>query len=211
MTIHCDGVVINPKDYPTQPPLNRKCHEGNIHQTILVEYDTLWPDGDCLELYFRVYHSISNRILRKIIRKGLEEAKKKQYEEENIVQTIASYLPSGLPVGADGMKTMAKELVDRRWKKRLEEEAELQKDKDMMELSRCLICRGIELVLKTSELKVGKNFKTHEGNAIDDGAETHKTRKMEEKRQEEENFRSRWKMGKQDGLCETHILESQRI
>jgi hypothetical protein len=135
ITIHRDGVVINPKDYPTQPPLNRKCHEGNIHPTILVEYDTLWPDGDYLELYFRVYHSISNRILQKIIRKGLEEAKNKLYEEENIVQAIASYLPSGLPVDADGMKTMANELVDRRWKKRLEEEAELQKEKDVIELS----------------------------------------------------------------------------
>jgi hypothetical protein len=88
------------------------------------------------------------RILRKIIRKGLEEAKNKQYEEENIVQTVATYLPSGLPVDADGMKTMAKKLVDRRWKKkRLEEETKLQKEKVFMELSRCLICRGIELVL----------------------------------------------------------------
>jgi hypothetical protein len=40
----------------------------------------------------------------------------------------------------------------------------------MMELRRCLICRGIELVLKTLELKDDKKFKTHQGNAIDNGA-----------------------------------------
>jgi hypothetical protein len=39
-----------------------------------------------------------------------------------------------------------------------------------MELSQCLICRGIELVLKTSELKDD----TQQGNAINDGLETYK-------------------------------------
>ncbi len=43
--------------------------------------------------------------------------------------------------------------------KRLEEEAQLQKEKELMELSQCLICRGIELVLKTSELNDDKNLK----------------------------------------------------
>jgi hypothetical protein len=42
-----------------------------------------------------------------------------------------------------------------------------------MELSQCLICRGIELVLKTSELKDDKNLKTHQGNAINDSMETY--------------------------------------
>jgi hypothetical protein len=164
-----DGVRINKQDYLTRPPLNRKCHQGNIHQTILAEYDTWRPYDTNLELYFRLYHSISNRIILKITRKGLEEAKNEKYDEKNIVQTITSYLPSGLPVDADGMSKMAKERLVRRAKKRWEEEAQLQKEKDLMELSRCLICRGIELVLKTSELKDD----TQQGNAINDGIETY--------------------------------------
>jgi hypothetical protein len=59
--------------------------------------------------------------------KGLEDANNKQYDEETIVQTIASYLPSGFPVDAHGMEKLEKELLDRRWKERLEEEAEIQK------------------------------------------------------------------------------------
>jgi hypothetical protein len=66
------------------------------------------------------------------------------------VQTIASYLPSGLPVDTDGMRKMAKEQLVRRAEKRLEEEAQLQKEKNLMELHGCLICRGIELVMNTS-------------------------------------------------------------
>ncbi len=92
------GVKINKQDYLTRPPMNRKCHEGNIHQTILAEYDTIGPDLNYLELYFRVYHSILNRTILKITRKGLEDAKNKKYDEKNIVQTITSYLPSVLPV-----------------------------------------------------------------------------------------------------------------
>ena len=165
------GVKINKQDYLTRPPLNRKCHEGNIHQTILAEYDTWCPFDTYLELYFRLYHSISKRIILKITRKGLEDAKNKKYHEKNISQTIMSYLPSGLPVDADGMSKMAKERLVRRAQKRWEEQAQLQKEKDLMELSQCLICRGIELVLKTSELKDD----TQQGNAINDGIETYKT------------------------------------
>ena len=84
--------------YPQRPPMNRKCHEGNIHQTILAEYDTSWPALNYLELYFRVYHSILNRTILKITRKGLEDAKNKKYDEKNIVQTITRYLPAVLPV-----------------------------------------------------------------------------------------------------------------
>jgi hypothetical protein len=90
------------------------------------------------------------------------------------VQTITSYLPSGLPVDADGMSKMAKERLVRRAKKRWEEEVQLQKEKNLMELSPCLICRGIKLVLKTSELKDDKNLKIHQGNPINDGIETYK-------------------------------------
>jgi hypothetical protein len=140
--------------YPQRPPLNRKCHEGNIHQTILAEYDTIRPDSNYLELYFQVYHSISNRIILKITRKGLEDAKNKKYDEKNIVQTITTYLPSGLPVDKNGFLQMAKTLRERRKKEYLEEEAQ----KQFMYLSCCLICRGIELVLKTSELNDNKKI-----------------------------------------------------
>ena len=146
------GEVINPKDYPTPPSLNRKCNEGNIYQTILAEYDSIWPNATHCELYFQIYNSISNRIILKITRNGLKDANKQSYTEVDIAQTITSYLPSGLPVDADGMKNMAEELRKNRKKKRLEEEELVQKEKNMMELGRCLICRGIELVLKASEL-----------------------------------------------------------
>ncbi len=52
---------------------------------------------------------MSNWILQKITRKGLEDANNEPYNEENIVQTIASYLPSGVPVDADGFLKMVKE------------------------------------------------------------------------------------------------------
>jgi hypothetical protein len=128
------GERINPQDFPKQPPLNRRCDEGNIHQTILAEYDTIWPDEEHFKLYFRVYHSISNRIIRKITRKGFEDANNEAYDEENIAQTIASYLPSGLPVDKEGMKYMAEELLERRRKNRLEAEEQLQLEKNLMEL-----------------------------------------------------------------------------
>ena len=172
-----DGGTIYPKD-----ALNRKCHEGNIHQTIVAEYDTIWPDAKYLELYFRVYHSISNRIIRKITRKGLEDANNEAYDEENIAQTIASYLPSGLPVDDDGMQNLAKELLDKRKKKRLEEEEQVQKEKNLMDLGRCLICRGIETVLKASELKDDNNLKTHQGNGINDGMKTYENSESWKKR-----------------------------
>jgi hypothetical protein len=67
---------------------------------------------------------------------------------------------------------MAKELLERRNKKRLEGEVQLQKEKDLMELGQCLICRGIELVLGASELKDDKNLKTDQGNTINDVRKT---------------------------------------
>ena len=97
---------------------------------------------------------ISNRIILKITRKGLEDVKNKKYDEKNIVQTITSYLPSGLPVDKNGFLQMAKTLRERRKKEYLEEEAQ----KQFMYLSCCLICRGIELVLKTSELNDNKKI-----------------------------------------------------
>jgi hypothetical protein len=170
--IFCDGERINLQDYPSHPLLNRKCHEGYILETILAEYDTLWPRRTHLELYFRVYHSITNRIIVKITGKGLEDTNNEAYVEENVAQAIASYLPSGLPVDKDVMKNMAKKLLERRKKKRLEGEAQLQKEKDLMELGQCLICRGIELVLRASELKDDKNLKTDQGNTINDVRKT---------------------------------------
>ena len=89
-----------------------------------------------------------------ITRKGLEDAKNKKYDEKNIVQTITTYLPSGLPVDKNGFLQMAKTLRERRKKEYLEEEAQ----KQFMYLSCCLICRGIELVLKTSELNDNKKI-----------------------------------------------------
>jgi hypothetical protein len=181
-----DVVVINPKDYPTEPPsLNRKCNEGNIHQTILAEYDSIWPDATHCDLYFQIYHSISNRIILKITRNGLKDANHKAYDEANIAQIIASYLPSGLPVDADGMRNMAEELLERRKKKRLEEEEQLQKEKNLMELGRCLICRGIELVLKASELEDSKNLKTH-----DENSENRKKRGTKRRRSEVDKGRA---------------------
>jgi hypothetical protein len=172
--IFCDGEIINLQDYPPHPPLNRKCHQGNILETILAEYDTLWPRRTHLELYFRVYHSISNRIMVKITRKCIEDANNEAYNKEDVAQAIASYLPSGLPVEEDVMKNMAKELLERRKKKRLEDEAQLQKEKDLMELGQCLICRGINLVLRASELKDDKSLKTDQGNTINDVRKTDK-------------------------------------
>ncbi len=60
-----------------------------------------------------------------------------------------------MPVDKNGFLQMAKTLRERRKKEYLEEEAQ----KQFMYLSCCLICRGIELVLKTSELNDNKKFK----------------------------------------------------
>jgi hypothetical protein len=128
------GDRINWKDWPTQPRLNRKCHEGNILQTIVAEYDTVWPEEEYLELYYQVYRSISNRIILKITRKGLEDANNKAYDEGIIAQTIASYLPSGLPIDKEGMKKMAEELFQSRKMKRLDKEIQLQRETNLMEL-----------------------------------------------------------------------------
>jgi hypothetical protein len=46
-----------------------------------------------------------------------------------------------------GMQKIAKGLLERRKKRRIEEEPQLQKEKELMELSQFLICRGIEMVL----------------------------------------------------------------
>jgi hypothetical protein len=145
-----DGMeIMDPQDYPEIPPLNRKCHEDNIHQTILAALYIMWVREEYLDLYFRVYQSISNRFIQKIARKGLKDANNNKYDEENIVQTSTSYLPSGLPVDRDGMQKLADGLVERRRRRRKEEEAHNK----AMELGQCLICRGIETVLQTSEMK----------------------------------------------------------
>jgi hypothetical protein len=182
-------VIVDPKDYPKFPPLNRNCDKINIHETILAEYDSVWPREEYLEQYFQVYHSISNQIIRELVKQGLKKAKEaskkddtepdntKQDEAEPddteqddaqpdeteqdeaetdetiYVMMIKSFLPSGLPVDRDGMQKLANTLLETRKKKRIEEEARLEKEKDLMELSRCLICRGIEMVLKRSEKK----------------------------------------------------------
>jgi hypothetical protein len=70
------------------------------------------------------------------------------------VQTIRTYLPSGLPLDKNEFLKMAKILRETRKKEWLEEYAQ----KQLMDLSCCLICRGIELVLKTSELNDVKNI-----------------------------------------------------
>jgi hypothetical protein len=123
--------TMNPRDYPEFPPLNRNCREDNIHQTIhqtiLAEYDSIWPRQTYLEWIIRVYHSISNRIIRKIARKGLRDMNNDKYNEANIVEKITSYLPSGLPVDRDGMRKIANKLVEGRKTRRPDEEAQLQK------------------------------------------------------------------------------------
>jgi hypothetical protein len=153
---------INPLDYPEFSPLNRNCHEDNIHQTILAEYDCMWLRQTYLELYFRVYHSISNRIIQKIARKGLKDVNKDKYDKANIVEKITSYLPSGLPVDEDGMQKIANALVERRKTRRLDEEAQLQKEMELIESSRCLIYRRIKTVLQGSEIEEEK-IKQHVG------------------------------------------------
>jgi hypothetical protein len=147
-----EGVeIMDPRDYPEYPPLNRHCSEENIHQTIIAEYDTAWPRFDYVELYFRVYQSVTNRIIRKIVRKGLVDANNATYDEENIVNTLISFLPSGLPIDEDGMQLISNKLHESRKKKRISDEAKVEKEKERMELTRCLICRAIELLLQTSE------------------------------------------------------------
>jgi hypothetical protein len=100
-----EGVeIMDPRDYPEHTPLNRQCNEDNIHQTMVAEYDTMWARREYLKLHFRVYQSITKRIIGKIVRKGLEDANNEKYDEENIVETITSFLPSGVPVDSDGMQ-----------------------------------------------------------------------------------------------------------
>jgi hypothetical protein len=135
--------IMDPQDCPKTPPLNRKCHKDNIHQTILAALDTMWAREEYLDLYFCVHQSILNRIIQKITRKGHKGANNDKYEKENILQTITNYLPSGLPVHRDGMHKLADGLVERRRRRRNEEEAH----NEAMELGPCLICRGIETVL----------------------------------------------------------------
>ncbi len=116
-----DGVeILNPLDFPApdRPPLNRKCNEKNIHLTILSEYDNIWPRHDYLELYFRVYQSICNRLIRMIARTGNET-----HYPDHIVNMITSYLPSSLLVDSDGFRSLANVLLEKRRKQRREEKA----------------------------------------------------------------------------------------
>lgn len=144
--------IMDPRDYEEDPPLNRKCNEDNIHETILAECASMWANKKHLELYFRVYKSISNRIIRKIARKGLDDANNATYDEKNIVERITNYLPSGLPVDRYGMQQISNRIVEKRKIKRIDEEARLATEKEQMELSRCLTCRGIEMILQASEM-----------------------------------------------------------
>ena len=148
--------IMDPRDYPEYPPLNRHCSEENINQTIIAELDIFWSRRKYLQLYFRVYQSVTNRIIRKIVRKGLVDANNATYDEENIVITLLSFLPSGLPIDENGMQLIANKLHERRKKKRISGEAKVEKEKERMELTRCLICRAIELLLQTSETNDAK-------------------------------------------------------
>ncbi len=156
MTPQEEAQIMDPRDYPEYPPLNRHCSEENINQTIIAELDIFWSRRKYLQLYFRVYQSVTNRIIRKIVRKGLVDANNTTYDEENIVITLLSFLPSGLPIDEDGMQLIANKLHERRKKKRISDEAKVEKEKERMELTRCLICRAIELLLQTSETNDAK-------------------------------------------------------
>jgi hypothetical protein len=46
-----------------------------------------------------------------------------KYDKNNMVKTITSYLPSGLPLDSNGMQKIAAGLLSKRKKKRIEEEA----------------------------------------------------------------------------------------
>ena len=159
-------------DYQENPPLNRKCNEENIQETILAEFVSWGRNEEHLELYFRVYNSISSRIIRKIARKGLDDANKATYDENDIVKRIRSYLPSGLPVDWDGMQEISERILKKIKKKRIEEEARLQKQKEQMELSRCLICRGIETILQTTE-NTDDTPKMRSREALNEGMKTY--------------------------------------
>ena len=110
-------------DYQENPPMNRNCNEENIQETILAEFVSWGRNEEHLELYFRVYNSISRRIIGKIARKGLDDANKATYDENDIVKRIRSYLPSGLPVDWDGMQEISERILKKIKKKRIEEEA----------------------------------------------------------------------------------------
>jgi hypothetical protein len=117
-----DGLeILDYRDYQNNPPLNRKCNEENIQETILAEFVYWWANEEHLELYFRVYNSILNRIIQQIARKGLDDANNVSYDEKNIVERITSYLPSGLPVDRDGMQQISKIILEKIKNKRIEE------------------------------------------------------------------------------------------
>ena len=185
-----DGVeIMDSRDYDKNPPLNRKCNVDNIHETILAEYVSMWANSEHLKLYFRVYNSISNRIIRKITRKGLDDANNATYDENNIVERIKSYLPSGLPVDNAGMLQISKRIVQKRKKKRLDEEAQLAEEMEQMELSRCLTCRAIEMILQASETADEKKITrsreaSNEGMKRNSKAERVKRRGLKRKKEE---------------------------
>jgi hypothetical protein len=59
------------------------------------------------------------------------------------------------------------------------QEAQLQKEKELMELSRCLICRGIETILQRSEIEEEKNKTKHRETTINKAMKTTKRAKTE--------------------------------
>ena len=157
--------VMDERDYPNNnPPLNRNCRE-NIFQTIVGEYDTMWARREHLHLYFRVYASMSNRLMTRIVQKGLASIQYIGYNPAIVVDLITAFLPSEpidgydkpfrLPVDSGGFRAIADKLVMRRKQKREVEEATLksekQAEKECVELTQCLICRGMELLLQRCE------------------------------------------------------------
>jgi hypothetical protein len=81
-------VIVDPKDYPKFPPLNRNCDKINIHETILAEYDSVWPREEYLEQYFQVYHSISNQIIRELVKQGSSD-----YFLQRFIEGIQCFYP----------------------------------------------------------------------------------------------------------------------
>jgi hypothetical protein len=75
---------------------------------------------------------------------GLGSAHNETHYPDHIVNMITSYLPSNLPFNSDGFQSLANVLLEKRRKQSLEEKAS-------SELTPCLICRGIEMVLQRSE------------------------------------------------------------
>jgi hypothetical protein len=104
------------------------------------------------------------------------------------VPTIRTYLPF----------RMAKILRETRKKEWLEEEAQQQ----LMEMGCCLICRGIELVLKTSELNDDKKI---QGSTQNDRMKIYKNAKNW-KITGEKRTRSEMDKGWENGMASVKLI-----